>query len=152
MELTFFQLLRLVDITINRLESVFQFWLSATFAAIVASHLANDRLTKAYAGMLTGLYLVFTFSVVVRMMAFRETLQRYFLQVAEIRGDSLSSSVVDLVNGSIWATVILGTIATVVFIWHSYITSRQPIKDVDPQHSLTGITRRERPYVEGFDD
>ena len=94
MELTFFQLLQLIDITINRLESVFQFWLSATFAAIVASHLASDRLTKAYASMLTGLYLVFTFSVVVRMMAFRETLERYLSQVAEIRGDSLGSSVV----------------------------------------------------------
>lgn len=123
MELTYFQLLQLVDITINRLESVFQFWLSATFAAIVASHLASDRLTKAYASMLTGLYLVFTFSVVVRMMAFRETLGRYFLQLAEIREDSLGSSVVDLVNGSIWATVILGTIATVVFIWHTYLTT-----------------------------
>ena len=85
MELTFFQLLQLVDITINRLESVFQFWLSATFAAIVASHLASDRLTKAYASMLTGLYLVFTFSVVVRMMAFRETLERYLLEVAEMK-------------------------------------------------------------------
>jgi len=123
MELTYFQLLQLVDITINRLESVFQFWLSATFAAIVASHLASDRLTKAYASMLTGLYLVFTFSVVVRMMAFRETLGRYFLQLAEIREDSLGSSVVGLVNGSIWTTVILGTIATVVFIWHTYLTT-----------------------------
>lgn len=105
MELTYFQRLQLVDITINRLESVFQFWLSATFAAIVASHLASDRLTKAYASMLTGLYSVFTFSVVVRMMAFRETLGRYFLQLAEIREDSLGSSVADLVNGSIWAPV-----------------------------------------------
>ena len=112
MELTFFQLLQLIDITINRLESVFQFWLSATFAAIVASHLASHRLTKAYASMLTGLYLVFTFSVVVRMAAFRETLERYLLQVAEMRGDSLGSSVVGLVNTSIWATVILGTMAT----------------------------------------
>jgi len=60
---------------------------------------------------------------VVRMMAFRETLGRYFLQLAEIREDSLGSSVVDLVNGSIWATVILGTIATVVFIWHTYLTT-----------------------------
>lgn len=127
MELTYFQLLQLVDITINRLESVFQFWLSATFAAIVASHLASDRLTKAYASMLTGLYSVFTFSVVVRMMAFRETLGRYFLQLAEIREDSLGSSVVDLVNGSIWATVILGTIATVVFIWHTYLTTSKTV-------------------------
>lgn len=131
MELTFFQLLQLIDITINRLESVFQFWLSATFAAIVASHLASDRLTKAYASMLTGLYLVFTFSVVVRMMAFRETLERYLFQVAEIRGDSLGSSVVGLVNASIWATVILGTLATVVFIWHSYLTAGNGQASVD---------------------
>ena len=134
MELTFFQLLQLIDITINRLESVFQFWLSATFAAIAASHLASHRLTKAYASMLTGLYLVFTFSVVVRMAAFRETLERYLLQVAEMRGDSLGSSVVGLVNTSIWATVILGTLATVIFIWHSYLTTgngQVSIDDVD---------------------
>ena len=134
MELTFFQLLQLIDITINRLESVFQFWLSATFAAIVASHLASHWLTKAYASMLTGLYLVFTFSVVVRMAAFRETLERYLLQVAEMRGDSLGSSVVGLVNTSIWATVILGTLATVIFIWHSYLTTgngQVSIDDVD---------------------
>ncbi len=137
MELTFFQLLQLIDITINRLESVFQFWLSATFAAIVASHLASDRLTKAYASMLTGLYLVFTFSVVVRMMAFRETLERYLSQVAEIRGDSLGSSVVGLINASTWATVILGTLATVVFIWHSYLTAGNGQASVDDVNEPT---------------
>lgn len=137
MELTFFQLLQLVDITINRLESVFQFWLSVTFAAIVASHLAGDRLTKAYASMLTGLYLVFTFSVVVRMMAFRETLERYFLQVVEMRGDSLGSSVVGLVNASIWATAILGTLATVVFIWHSYLTTGNGQESIDDVNEPT---------------
>ena len=137
MELTFFQLLQLIDITINRLESVFQFWLSATFAAIVASHLASDRLTRAYASMLTGLCLVFTFSVVVRMMAFRDTLERYLSQVAEIRGDSLGSSVVGLVNASIWATVILGTLATVVFIWHSYLTAGNGQASVDDVNEPT---------------
>ncbi len=129
--------MQLIDITINRLESVFQFWLSATFAAIVASHLASDRLTKAYASMLTGLYLVFTFSVVVRMMAFRETLERYLSQVAEIRGDTLGSSVVGLVNASIWATVILGTLATVVFIWHSYLTAGNGQASVDDVNEPT---------------
>ena len=57
MELSYFQLLQMVDVSINRLESVFQFWLSATFAAIVASHLAGDKLTKVYAAMLSSLYL-----------------------------------------------------------------------------------------------
>jgi hypothetical protein len=32
-----------------------------------------------------------------------------------------------LVNNSIWATVLLVTIATVVFIWHSYLTSKQDL-------------------------
>ena len=68
------------------------------------------------------------------MAAFRETLERYLLQVAEMRGDSLGSSVVGLVNTSIWATVILGTLATVIFIWHSYLTTgngQVSIDDVD---------------------
>ena len=75
MELSYFKLLQMVDVSISRLESVFQFWLSATFAVIVASHLTGDKLTKIYAGMLSSLYLVFTFSVIVRMIAWRDTLQ-----------------------------------------------------------------------------
>ena len=126
MELSYFQLLQMVDVSINRLESVFQFWLSATFAAIVASHLAGDKLTKVYAAMLSSLYLVFTFSVVVRMVTWRDTLKRYFDALTEIRGEQQGGpAMVDLVNSSIWATVMLGTVATVVFIWHSYLTRKR---------------------------
>ena len=87
MELSYFELLQMGDVSISRLESVFQFWLSATFAAIVASHLAGDKLTKIYAGMLSSLYLVFTFSVIVRMIAWRDTLQSYFAALSAIRGE-----------------------------------------------------------------
>ena len=38
-ELSYFELLQMVDSTVGRLESVFQFWLSATFAA--QSHSAH---------------------------------------------------------------------------------------------------------------
>jgi hypothetical protein len=124
-ELSYFQLLQMVDVSINRLESVFQFWLSATFAAIVAGHLAGDKLTKVYAAMLSSLYLVFTFSVVVRMMTWRDTLKRYFDALTEIRGEQGGAAMVDLVNNSIWATVMLGTVATVVFIWHSYLARKR---------------------------
>ena len=133
MELSYFQLLQMVDVSINRLESVFQFWLSATFAAIVASHLAGDKLTKVYAAMLSSLYLVFTFSVVVRMMTWRDTLKRYFDALTEIRGEQGGAAMVDLVNNSIWATVMLGTVATVVFIWHSYLTRNRDTPYVAPE-------------------
>ena len=68
MELSYFETLQMINLSIDRLESVFEFWLSATFAAIVASHLAWEKLTKIYAGMLTSIYLIFTFSVVVRSL------------------------------------------------------------------------------------
>jgi len=71
------------------------------------------------------------------MMVFLETLERYLFQVAEIRGDSLGSSVVGLVNASIWATVILGTLATVVFIWHSYLTTGNEQASVDAVNEPT---------------
>ena len=119
-ELSYFEVLQMVNSTIDRLESVFQFWLSATFAAIVASHLAGEKLTKLYAGVLTSIYLVFTFSVAVRITAWRSSLEQYLLRASEIRGDAGGSAVFDLINISLWATIILGTIATVVFIWHSY--------------------------------
>ena len=120
MELSYFEILQMVDSAINRLESVFQFWLSATFAAIVASHLAGEKLTKLYAGVLTCIYLVFTFSVAVRITAWRSSLEQYLLRASEIRGDTGGSVVFGLIDKSLWATIILGTIATVFFIWHSY--------------------------------
>ena len=120
MELSYFEILQMVDSTINRLESVFQFWLSATFAAIVASHLAGEKLTKLYAVVLTSIYLVFTFSVAVRITAWRSSLEQYLLRASEIRGDAGGSAVFDLINISLWGTIILGTIATIIFIWHSY--------------------------------
>ena len=124
MELSYFETLQMINLSIDRLESVFQFWLSATFAAIVASHLAGEKLTKIYASMLTGLYLIFTFSVIVRSITWSGALERYSEMLRTLRGDLGESTTFSIVNGSIWATLILGTLATVIFIWHSYTSNR----------------------------
>ena len=123
MELSYFETLQMINLTIDRLESVFEFWLSATFAAIVASHLAGEKLTKVYAGMLTSLYLIFTFSVIVRSLTWVGALERYTELLVTMRGGLGESTPFSLVNVSIWATMILGTLATVFFIWHSYKTN-----------------------------
>jgi len=41
-----------------------------------------------------------------------------------LRGDVSESATLDLVSVSIWATIILGTLATVFFIWHAYTTNK----------------------------
>jgi hypothetical protein len=123
-ELSYFETLQMINLSIDRLESVFEFWLSATFASIVASHLAGEKLTKVYAGMLTSIYLIFTFSVVVRSMAWSDALERYSKMLRTLRGDVSESPTLDLVSFSIWATIILGTLATVFFIWHAHTTNK----------------------------
>ena len=77
MELSYFETLQMVNASVERIDSLFQFWLSATFAAIVASHLAGEKLTKTYAGMLTSIYLLFTFSVVVRINIWGASIEGY---------------------------------------------------------------------------
>ena len=124
MELSYFETLQMINLSIDRLESVFEFWLSATFAAIVASHLAGEKLTKIYAGMLTSIYLIFTFSVVVRSMAWNDALERYSKMLRTLRDDLSESVTLDLVSVSMWATFILGTLATVFFIWRAYTTNK----------------------------
>ena len=76
----------MINLSIDRLESVFEFWLSATFAAIVASHLAGEKLTKIDAGILTSIYLIFTFSVVVRSMAWNDALKKNILKCFALCG------------------------------------------------------------------
>jgi len=117
MELAYFEVLQMIQAMIDRLEGVFQYWMSATFAAIVASHLSGEKLTKIYAGMLTALYLIFTISVAVRMAAWNTILERYSGMLLEIRKDpTVPSGMGTVIVGSLWVTLILGAIATLVFI------------------------------------
>ena len=122
MEFSFLEAIQLVQATIDRLESVFEFWLTATFAAIAASHFGAERLTRGFAGLLLGLYLIFTVSVGLRLVVWHSALERYSRSVTlhlEAAG-SEGSGLTNYISASIWMTVILGTLATAFFIWHSY--------------------------------
>ena len=57
-------------------------------------------------------------------MAWSDALERYSKMLRTLRGDLSESATLDLVSVSIWATIILGTLATVFFIWHAYTTNK----------------------------
>ena len=136
MELSYFETLQMINLSIDRLESVFEFWLSATFAAIVASHLAGEKLTKIYAGMLTSIYLIFTFSVVVRSMAWNDALERYSKMLRTLRGDLSESATLDLVSVSIWATIFWER-------WRPCSLSGTPIRLIKLLDRLSLLTQNE---------
>jgi hypothetical protein len=57
-------------------------------------------------------------------MAWNDALERYSKMLRTLRGDLIESPTFDLVNVSISATIILGTLATVIFIWHADTTNK----------------------------
>ena len=63
-------------------------------------------------------------SVVVRSMAWSDALERYSKMLRTLRDDLSEPATLGLVSGSIWATKILGTLATVFFIWHCYTINK----------------------------
>ena len=59
MEMTSYETLALFYETSNTLDRFFDFWLSATFAVVVAAHLGRDSINRSYARVIVVLYLSF---------------------------------------------------------------------------------------------
>ena len=57
-------------------------------------------------------------------MAWSDALERYSKMLRTLRGDLSESATLDLVSVSMWATFILGTLATVFFIWRAHTTNK----------------------------
>ncbi len=67
-ELTNFEVLELLTIYESSIVIQVQLWLTMTFAAIAASFLARDRLTKTFAHFMTSIYLLATTAIAGRWM------------------------------------------------------------------------------------
>ena len=67
-ELTNFEVLELLAVYESSIVIQVQLWLTMTFAAITASFLARDRLTKTFAHFMTSIYLLATTAVAGRWM------------------------------------------------------------------------------------
>ena len=67
-EFTDFEVLELLAVYESSIVIQFQLWLTMTFAAITASFLAHDRLTKTFAHFMTSIYLLATIAIAGRWM------------------------------------------------------------------------------------
>ncbi len=67
-EFTDFEVLELLAVYESSIVIQFQLWLTMTFAAITASFLARDGLTKIFAHFMTSIYLLATTAIAGRWM------------------------------------------------------------------------------------
>lgn len=117
MEMTTYETLALFYETSTTLDRFFDFWLTATFAVIVAVHMGKETITRAYANVIIALYLAFTVSILARQAAFsgfmaslRDRMDRS-PDVPDIAG------LIPIIDGSLLVTMGLGTASAVYFVW-----------------------------------
>ena len=109
------ELLEIAMLLRDDLEDQFQFWLSITFAVIVASFIAGDRLRYSWRTIVGALYLLATVLFAVRLSESAQNLMLYLTPALE-RGAEWSNSgdVVFLLRA---AVMLVGTCATIWFLY-----------------------------------
>ena len=113
--MTEYELVQSLFSGIETYDSGFEFWLTGTFAVIVACHLGQDILDKWYALFLATLYTMFSLNMLFRSMLAGELIVRYREQLQQLSITSetwLSSGNVVLAS----ITFIVGFFGTLFFI------------------------------------
>ena len=117
MEMTSYETLALFYETSNTLDRFFDFWLSATFAVVVAAHLGRDSINRPYAGVIVVLYLSFTLSILARQFVFSNFMITLRDNMTKIEGLPDINWAIPIVDGSLLITMALGTVSAVYFLW-----------------------------------
>jgi hypothetical protein len=116
-ELTNEELIQLYDVVTGSVNAQFEFWLTITFAVIIASYLAGHRLARSLQYLMATLYTAVSVLLYLMLLgAVQFSLQFAVLNVGAYSESSLVLAIVVL-RTSVW---ILGTIATIVFIFKGH--------------------------------
>ena len=119
--LTLVEILELLNSNLEHMNNQFENWLTITFATIVAAFAARNRLTNPMKYLVTGLYLLATFTCVSTYYTF--VLGN--LGLSELAVNLGREESVPLVAGAARISlVVLGVITTVYFIHKSDIEGR----------------------------
>lgn len=116
-ELTNEELIQLYDVVTSSVNAQFELWLTITFAVIIASYIAGHRLAKSLQYLIAILYTAVSALLFLMLLGAVQFSEQFDALTA---GTSSASDVVGTIvvlRTSVW---ILGTIATIVFIFKGH--------------------------------
>jgi len=117
-----FSAYELVDIIISlagQIDSLFNYWISASFAVIVSSYIAKDHLNRRITISISVLYVLASIMFAARMYFMGTMLQHYMV----LAGDGLPANfdtsvlVLSITRGP---TFFIGFLITQYYLWYSY--------------------------------
>ena len=114
--LTFSEAAELFYIAMGTQDRFFEFWISATFAVIIACHLGSRTLTQGYSAMVAVMYAAFSVNMVSRWLLAQGAVTRYRGEMLTLLEANNRSQLVDLSRLLTLGTLTVGTIITLFFI------------------------------------
>ena len=101
-------------------DRFFEFWISATFAVIIACHLGSRTLTQGYNAMVAVMYTAFSVNMVSRWLLAQGAVTQYRGQMLTILEADSRAQLVDLSRFLTFGILVVGTIITLFFIWFTF--------------------------------
>ena len=101
-------------------DRFFEFWISATFAVIIACHLGSRTLTQGYSAMVAVMYTAFSVNMVSQWLLAQGAVTQYRGQMLTILEADSRAQLVDLSRFLTFGTLVVGTIITLFFIWFTF--------------------------------
>lgn len=112
------ELYELMYASVDLMDRIFEFWLTASFAVVVASHYVSDRLTTRLATVLAALYGLISLQLVVRyFLAIRKMIETRDLLVS--RGETFALGAAGFAGFLVFATFVVGIVSVLAFVWIS---------------------------------
>ncbi len=116
-ELTNEELIQLYDAVSGNVNTQFELWITITFAVIIASYIAGHRLVKSLRYLIATLYTAVSALLILMLIRAVQFPQQFDVMIF---GASSTSNVVTAIVVLRTAVWVLGTIATIVFIFKGH--------------------------------
>jgi hypothetical protein len=117
-----FELAELIINVTGQMDSLFNYWMSASFAVLISSYIAKEHFNYIITLTISVLYFLASVMFLSRYYAMTTLLLHYM----EMAGDSLpphfisASPIIGITRAP---TFVIGVIISEVYLWHSYMKS-----------------------------
>ena len=130
--LTFSEATELFYIAMETQDRFFEFWITATFAVVIACHLGSKTLTKGFSTMISLLYLAFSANMIARWYlaggavgGFRDAMINGMTQLDGFMNPESQEIFMYISRISSRGTLFIGTAVTIFFVWYTYSNQKQ---------------------------
>ena len=118
--LSLYEAVQLFYLALSAQDRFFEFWISATFAVIIACHLGSRTLTQGFSALMALLYTAFSINMLSRWLLAQGAVVRYRDEMLALSGGDGRLELVDLSRSLTFGTLIIGTLITLFFVWFTF--------------------------------